>query len=394
MNSESGPGALDPTARIPRVLFLVVFAAGMSFSLVGALLPDIAREFQLTNNQAATIPLVLFLGDFSGLILLGLFLPRARILLPGALSLLFLTCLALSQLREPTAALIIFYAFGLSRSSLIALPGIIVSRLTLGRAARSMNLIYAFFSAGVMLAPAGSGLLIASGLNYSEAFLTLAVLAGGAGFLAAMFPPPRVDLGQGITGRSLRELMVNHRRLFLAAVVMNICYVGAENVPNSWLPKFLVSEFPDYSEFRSSLVLSLFWAAITLGRFAVAAAIKQGASPRLMLASLAGLSALCVFMASTTNSPSATEAFFIASGFFFSGMFPLIISTTEKLPAGAGGAMFIMVMAAGSLGAAGAGKATGWLADAASFRAGMMVAAGLSAAVLLLTPLMKEKKAD
>ncbi len=381
-------------SSLPRsaswVLRLLIFAAGTSFSLVGSMLPEIAREFSLNNNQAGTIPFILFAGDFTGLLLAGMFLRRSSRLLVLAPLVLCLAAFLIGFLPHYSWAYILaFYVYGLCRVMLISLPGIIVSRTTSGPAGRSLNVIYAFFSAGVMLAPVTSGALVKLGYDYSLAFYALAGLAGFSALAAIISPLPSPELGKGLRPSAIAGLWRDHRRIFLVAVVMNLCYIAAENVPNSWVPKYLESAFGGGTELRSSLVLSLFWAGMTAGRFSVAGIISRGAPALATLALLAGASAACLVFAPYVDSRVTCEALFIASGFFFSGIFPIIISFTEHLPESTSSTMFILVMAAGALGAAGAGKGVGVIAEAMSFEAGMALAAVLSAIVFLLVPLAR-----
>ncbi|MFO8057000.1 MAG: MFS transporter [bacterium] len=372
------------------VLRLLIFSAGVSFSLVGSMLPEIARTFSLDNNQAGTIPFILFAGDFTGLLLAGVFLRRSSVLLVVAAFVLCAAGFLVGALSSYSWVYILaFYVYGLSRVMLISLPGIIVSRTTSGPSAGPLNVIYAFFAAGVMLAPITSGALVKAGFHYSIAFFGLSLLAGVSGLAALFARLPSPELGRGLRPSAVSELFRDHRRIFLVAVVMNLCYIGAENVPNSWVPKYLESAFGGGTELRSSFILTLFWAAMTAGRFGVAGIVKKGAPPRATLAFLAGASALCLLFAPYVESRLACEALFIGSGLFFSGIFPIIISFTERLPERTSSTMFILVMAAGAMGAAGAGKGVGVIADAMSFPAGMVVAALLSGVVLLLVPLAR-----
>jgi FHS family glucose/mannose:H+ symporter-like MFS transporter len=217
--------------------------------------------------------------------------------------------------------------------------------------------------------------------------MVLGLLSGVAALLALKHSKEYPDLGEGLSTAAVGELVSDYRLLFVVVVAMNLCYVGSEAVPNAWIPKYLHDTFPGHSEFRGTLVLSLFWAAITAGRFACAALLARGAPSRMLLGILAGGACLCLLVAPFL-ARLASEIAFIASGLFFSGMFPIIISHTERLPDKSFGAMFILVMAAGMLGAALAGASVGMIADFLTFRAGMMTAAGLCLLVLALIPLL------
>jgi len=374
----------------PRpALFTVIFTAGMSFSLLGAMLPDISEAFGLTRTEVSALPLFQFGGDLAGLILLGILISRPSTLMAASTVVLSLSALAIALTPSFGPVLkLCFFFFGAASGILITLPGMVISRVSCGEAARSMNFLYAFFSLGVMIAPAGSGAMVWLGLGFREAFgaLFLAGLVAAASTVLFRFPLP--GLGQGLAPSALRDLLVNHRGIFIAIVFMNLCYVGSEAVPNAWIPKYLDDTFPGTGKFRSAAVLSLFWAAITAGRFACAAAVKRGVRPRALLAFLSFCATLCLAIAPSLSSRLGSEVLFIGSGLFFSGIFPLIIAHTENMPERTSGTMFIMVMAAGMLGASLAGRSTGVLADAVGFGWGMGAAALLSALVLFMTPVL------
>ncbi len=391
--SEPGQGReAAPEKRLSPVLYLLIFTAGMSFSLLGAALPDVSLLFDLSKSQASSLPLAQFSGDFAGLLLLGLTLSRARHLLYGSALALCAAGVLISLAPGFSMWLKVwFFLFGAASGILITLPGMISARVAAGQAARSMNLLYAFFSAGVMTAPIGSGVLVELGLHFREAFLALSGLALVAGVAAAFSRMPIPELGQGLYPTAMRDLVKDHRGILAVVIVMNLCYVGAEAVPNAWIPKYLQDTFPGRSELGSAAVLSLFWGAITGGRFLCAALLKKGVRPRALLAGLAALSCATLAAAPMAGSLMAAQALFVASGLFFSGMFPVIISHTEHIPERSSGTMFIMVMAAGMLGASAAGKSVGVIADAVSFPAGMGLAALLSAGVLFLIPLLSRQ---
>ncbi len=375
--------------KTPRVLYALIFIAGISFSLLGSLLPDMSDAFQVSRSRASWLPLAQFSGNFAALMVIGLAIGRARTMLLVAGPLLAAASFSIAMLASFSFPLMAsFFVFGASAGVLITLPGMVVSRLAPEDSARSMNVLYAFFSAGVMTAPAASGLFIASGLHYRSCFLLfsgLCVLAS----LAAFISRPRVpDLGEGFTVSVLRELAGGHTRLFIAVLAMNLCYIGSEAVPNAWIPKYLSDVFPGASPLRSSMVLSFFWMAMTAGRFVCAFLVKKLEAPAAILAGLAVLSVACLLAAPMMEGRLSSEIVFACSGFFFSGMFPIIISFTSRLPERLSGAMFIMVMAAGMMGASIAGKSVGVIADALGFRWGMGLAAGLAAMVLVFIPLL------
>jgi len=371
------------------ILFLNITLAGMSFSLLGTVLPEIAEAFNLTTSQASSLPLALFIGDFCSLFLIGFLLSRPRMILIAGTLALAAGSLAIGVLTSFSLAIkVCFFVFGIGTGVLATLPGMIASRLSPERAARSMNLLYAFFSAGVMATPLIGGALLSWQISYRGVFVGYGILVCLSTIFTAAAHLPCPDLGAGLALSSIRKLFSNHRTLFIVLAMMNLCYVGAETVPNAYVPKYLHDTFTSTTAFRGALMLSLFWGAITLGRFACAALLNRGVPPKLTLAALAVLSAACLLPAAWTGNRVAAEILFVSSGLFLSGMFPIIISYSGQLPPASAGTMFLMVMASGMLGASIVGRMVGVLADRFSFSAGMSLAVPLALLVFVLIPLL------
>jgi fucose permease len=383
------------TNKIPFRLFaLIIFIAGTSFSLTGAVLPDMAERFGLTNAEASKLPLAYFTGDLCGLVFLGFALARPRLLLKTCLLILPAAALAVALYPGYSDLLLVpFFLLGGVAGIVITLPSMIVSRMIRGDSARMMNLMFGFFSAGVMVAPVGFGGLRLLGVHYPAAFFVLAGLGTLAAVMVFVTPIPAPDLGQGLMPRAVAGLWRENKGLLLGVSAMNLFYVGAEAVPNAWIPKYLHDTFPGGSELRSVAVLSLFWAGVTAGRFICAELIKRGVPPRGMLAALSGAAAVCLLAAPAVENRLAAEALFAASGLFFSGMFPIILAYTDRLPESSGGTLFVVVMAAGMLGASVVSRSVGLVAEALSFQWGMSIASGLSLLVLALIPVLGGRKA-
>jgi fucose permease len=224
--------------------------------------------------------------------------------------------------------------------------------------------------------------------SYHSIFIGFGGLVYTGALITTIARLPCPDLGIGLALRSVKELLSNDPWLFIVVALMNLCYVAAETVPNAYVPKYLCETFVNTTIFHGAVVLSLFWGAMTLGRFACSALLHRGASPRLILGTLAVFSSACLLLAALMDKRIAAEALFIASGLFLSGMFPIIISYSGRLASSSSSAMFILVMAAGMLGASMAGKAVGVLADKISFAAGMTLAVPLALLVLAFSPFL------
>ena len=384
---------LNQKPKIPFPVFaFIIFVAGTGFSLVGSILPDFADRFALSNSQAARIPLTYFLGDMCGLLAIGFLLSRPRAVIIGTLGLLAPAAAWVALAPAYTPALLLpFFVLGGASGIIITLPSMIVGRIYRGESPRLMNLMFGFFAAGVTVAPLGFGGLRALGFHYPTAYGILGALGAAGFFLTLMTAVTEPDLGRGLAASAVAALWRSDKRTLVVVSLMDAFYVGAEAVPNAWIPKFLNDRFPGGSEVRSVALLSLFWAGMTAGRFISAALLRRGVAPRAMLISLLCLAAAALALAPWMGARLVVEALFASSGLFFSGVFPLIISHTDGIADEHSGTFFVIIMAAGMVGASAVSPVVGWLAETVGFHWGMMAAPALALMVLALAVTLRPK---
>jgi fucose permease len=356
-------------------LYLLVFTTGVSFSLIGAALPDIIARYDLTRTEASVLPFLQFLGTYGGLVFVAFAPSRVRLLLAGAS---FVQCLAAFYLLLVPGYDVFFktafFLFGSAGNVIVPLTGMIVTQANRSGSGRELNIHYGFFSAGVTVAPLYAGLLFNSGLHYGAAYLGLACL-GGAGFLWMLWCALPVGLsGERLSGETLMSGFARHGRFLAVLLTVNFFYVVAESIPNTWIPKYFTDLFPLYAPFRTSLVLSLFWGFVTVGRSVCAALLHRGVKPVSLMMLLAGLGGAWVFFGAAVKNRLAAEILFSTSGLFFSGMFPILASSFGRLPERFTGMGFVILIATGMLGASGSSRLAGFVADRIGFRFSMMMA--------------------
>ena len=365
-----------PTGDVSRgyryAFYLLIFTTGLTFSLIGTALPDLTELYNLTKTEASTLPFLQFLGSYGGLLLLALTTSRARILLAGAAMVQCLAALYIALVPGYTIGLkFSFFLFGAAGNVIVPLTGVIITRTGDGGAARDLNIHYGFFSAGVMAAPLYSGLLFNSGFHYGPAYGVLAC-AAFISFIATLPSSiPGTGIGERFTGGTLYSAFSSHGKFLAVVLIVNLLYVSAESIPNTWIPKYFTDIFPGYSPFRTRLVLSLFWGTITLGRYICAALLHRGVKPVVMMILLSGAASICLFAGASMQNGITAEILFSALGLFLSGMFPIIASSFERLPHRFTGMSFIILIATGMMGASGVSKLSGYIADHIGFQLAM-----------------------
>ena len=348
--------------------YLLIFATGLSFSLVGAALPDITTLYGLTKTEASTLPFLQFIGAYGGLALLALTTSRSRLLLAAAAMVQCLAALYIALVPGYTMGLkASFFLFGAAGNVIVPLTGMIITRVGDGGAARDLNVHYGFFSAGVMVAPLYSGLLFNHGFHYGPSYMVFAGIAFTAFIATLPSSIPSVSIGARLTGETLRTAFASHGKFLTVILIVNILYVSAESIPSTWIPKYFTDIFPEYSSFRTRLVLSLFWGAVTVGRYICALLLHRGVKPVPLMIILSGTASICLFTAASASKGLTAEVLFAVLGLFFSGMFPIIASSFERLPDRYTGMSFVLLIATGMMGASSVSKLSGYIADHAGF---------------------------
>jgi fucose permease len=371
-----------------HILYCLIFIAGMAFSVTGATIPEITDTFTLTRAEVSKLPQAQFLGGFFGLLLLGFLLSRVppRILLVSCMFTLAAgTCILPFVTMYSRLVPFLFFCIGTCMSSVFGLTGVIVSRASGAQSARNLNIHYSFMSAGVVLSPLLHGLLSAAGNTYRVVFFIIGGFAFAAGAYAALVSLPPVELGEGYSIRTARALFKENGLLLAVILVMSLCYMASESVPNNWIPKYLDDSFRETAVFRSRLVLSLFWASVTVGRHICAAILKRWLNAKGLLVILCLGGAACLAAAAYMKQRLYAEVLLAGSGLFFSGIIPIIFSFTERFTGRSSGIVFILVLTIGMLGASLASRGIGLIADGAGFRPAIVTGAVPLLLIALLT---------
>jgi fucose permease len=244
-------------------------------------------------------------------------------------------------------------------------------------------------SAGVVTSPLVAGLFISRGYGYSLFFLIMAGIALAAAVIIFAVRIPVSRLGEGFSRRVLGELLGPHRMTLSLILALGILYMTAEAVPNNWIPQYLRDVFPGSSVIRSRVVLSLFWAAVTVGRQLCAILLRRW-KPHLLTVVLSAGAALSLCAASLMRSSLGAEAAFVATGLFLSGVMPVILALSGRMPGEAAGASFVLILAVGMLGASGMNRVVGGVSDLLGFRAGILTGAVPLAGAILIFLLARD----
>lgn len=356
-------------------------AAYGAFVLIGwcglfipSLLRVIKDDFQRSDAEFATVYFIFALMFATGALSSGLIADRVgrRVVLPaGALAMA--AGMGLEGVA-PTWALFVLGAAltGVGSGAADAVGSSVIMDLSPPGSGRALNRLHLFYSVGALAAPLAIGTLYALGVNWRA----IALATGLAG-LALTFPlarlgtvPPRPRPPAEADAALASALSAGLR---LALVVLGIaiaCYVAAESGVSSWLVGYLADEPMGVA----TLALGLFWTGIAAGRL-VASRVADRFDPVRLTVACAFAGGIAILAAVLLAVGPARIVLFLAAGFAFGPVYPMIMAVAGSLFPHRAAAVAGIITAAGVAGSITYPPLMGLMAGVAGLAAGMLGAA-------------------
>jgi fucose permease len=264
---------------------------------------------------------------------------------------------------------------GVGCGALDAVVSSVIMDLSVAGSGSGLNRLHLFYSVGALAAPIAISLLMSLGIEWrliaaatGLAGLALAQPLARAGAVPAR---PRSAVASTTTGHEVTS--PTGLRLALAGLGVAIaCYVAAESGVSSWLVGFLADE----PMTAATLALSLFWAGIAAGRV-VASRIADRFDPVRFTASCALAGGIAILAAVGLASGPVRIGLFLAAGFAFGPVYPMIMAVAGSLFPHRAAAVAGIVTSAGVAGSITYPPLMGVIAGFAGLGAGMIGVAAL-----------------
>jgi fucose permease len=328
------------------VAWLAIFVIGLLSGALGPLLPILALRLAIPVETVGAIFPAIFIGALTAQLTGGQVAERLglrRLALLGA-ALLALGCLGVAA--GPTLPLILAAAFlfGLGQGATDVSANVLVAAVfPRERVVSAVNLLHVAFGAGAMLGPVIASLAVAR-LGTPMPALWLAAALGGATVLLGLrllLDAPGAHGDGGAAGAELYRTPA----LWLLALIMFL-YVGGEMGVGGWTPRYL-EKTTALSTGSIALVVSAYWAALTVGRLAGAVLGARMSASRLLLLSVAGSLLGAAIVPLAGGSVVATVAGTLILGVAYGPVFPTaVVLATERFPAAASRAVGVLVSVA------------------------------------------------
>ncbi|WP_297513718.1 sugar MFS transporter [uncultured Caulobacter sp.] len=384
--------------RALRVLtWLMFLVTAMTTSVVGVLIPDVARTYGLSLAQAGGLQYAVMAGvALAGLLLGGLadrLGRRATVLAGLALFTAAASLIPLSRGLPPLLALLFVsgLAIGLFKTGALALIGDLSD--SSASHARSMNVVEGVFAVGAIIGPMVVARLLANGLPWTALYglagaLSLSLLAVAA---LVRFPPVQhAGAGRGAGVLAVIAVARAPRALGYAGCVF--LYVGVETAVYVWMPSLLAAQGAK-APLPGAYALSTFFVLRALGRFLGAWALERLGWTRVLAACSAAI--LVCFVGALAGGLAAASTLLPLSGLFMSVLYPTLnAKAINGFPPARQGAAAGFMLFATCLSATLSPLAIGATSDAfGGPRAGFVLAAGMALALAVALAVLHARQA-
>jgi MFS transporter, FHS family, glucose/mannose:H+ symporter len=306
---DSNP-TLNP--RVVAATFLGLALIGAITASLGPALGTIRTQFRLTDFTLG----FLASAQFAGAVLGNLsFVPLSQVpagwRMAGGMVAFGLGALGVAFAVSFPLVLLSFFVMGAGFGTFQVNYANVFARGFGARSGALVTLMGGAFALGSILGPLAVGLLLERSLGYGPLFAGVAALAALLPFAlhsVRAHAPVTVRPGQA---------RVSSLPLVLSFAAFAVFYVAAEGSVGLWSPSHL-SDGLGFSSERAAFSTSIFWVAITVGRFASIPLSLRVSSPDLIVGALAlGLVGLTI-----AHVPALAPYGYWLTGLAFAPVFP------------------------------------------------------------------------
>ncbi|MEN6530111.1 MAG: MFS transporter [Anaerolineaceae bacterium] len=341
--------------RNQMILACSLFLAfGMFNAAIGPVLGELAARTGSTLAAVGAVLTFLFLGSLVTQLIAGPLTDRygLRPLLLVSLLLVVICLPGVTLSRSLPLMLALVFFTGMGQGGLDLGANLVVSSAYPRNSTSMLNLLHFFFGLGAILGPAAVGLALAtlgSGLIVhwfaAAVFLVLAVII----FKLRETPPNQADVTQPASVQEATGKNIYRSPYLWLICFLILVYVGVEYGSGSWITTFM-GVTTGMLEKNGALVTSAYWAALTVGRLAGAAAGARLGHTRLLILAIFGSLLGSILFAFGVGNLVFSIGTILILGFSFGTIYPTSVAiTVSAFPADQGKAVGLLA-AMGSIG--------------------------------------------
>lgn len=331
----------------------LMIVPGIVLLLAPSTVESVMADFGFRESLGGLLQVSYFLGGVIGILLITRLMQRfgvKRMMLSQA-ALLSVSLLSASFMPVYPLVLAFLIVAGFANGILIAFPGVYVTRVSGERGHGAQNVLYGFFSLGVVAGPLLSAWIMHGRDDlWRWTFRAPALLIIPLAIPVALVGFRKLDNVKMLGRKTVSEILDFNRGLFLWLFIALLLYIAAESAVSMWLITFLREEY-GVSISAGHLALAGLWAGLTVGRWICGLAMRK-ADPFRILAFLAAGSVIALLAAPLSGSMTAAFALYPVVGLFYSGIYPILIGYSGWFPSDLSSGVFTMFVAAGAAGGA------------------------------------------
>ena len=394
MNTNHATPARARSALLVSLVFLTFFVISFVTNILGPLIPDIIRDFQVSQGMAGMLPFAFFIAYGVLSIPAGFLVERwgEKPLMIAS----FLVCTggALAFALWPTyqAAVLSLFAIGAGMAALqVAINPLLrvaggeehfafysaFAQLVFGLGSLLSPLVFSFLIAH-LAAGATRGLLLQqlarltpAALPWVSMYWLFALATAAMVVVIVLIRLPQVertaDESAGTLGMYRELLRKRVTWLYFLAIV---AYVGCEQGTADWMSQFLYRYHHLDPDAQGALAVAWFWGLMTVGCLIGMLLLKLFDGRRVLIAFSVG--ALAMLTLALFGDASISRLAFPAIGLFASIMWPTLVSLGLNSVAEHHGPL-AGILCSGIMGGAVVPMLIGHLADAFGLRTGMLL---------------------
>ena len=355
-------------------LYLLMFTYAISFTVVGPLIPEFMRQFNISTSQSGLITAFQGLGGLIALAVGAAISDRVKksimVILTFSIYALSMTSIPLLRAFAPIVA--VFFLIGASTRTLDAMLNAVITEMHGARRGIYISLLQAMFGLGALAAPIIANALLGAAVPAVDVFLYLGLwcLIAFTPFLVLLKRLPRQNTEAVQTGNALGATALFKNWRFLMLCLVMFLYVGMSSSLATWLPSYMTGTLLT-TKLYSALPISLYWVGAIIGRIAFSF-IGTKHWVKTLQTSLIFASGLLFIPAVLMHSPLLAVIGCGLIGLACSMLAPFAISTAGTyFPNRAGGSASLLIMSA-TAGQMVLPYLNGLFIDVAGFTAGML----------------------
>ncbi|MEG0370084.1 MAG: MFS transporter [Hungatella sp.] len=303
--------------------------SGMAILVIGAILPSLILEANLSYTVAGGLLSVMAIGN----LLSSFFFPimvasigkRLSITLMAAM--VPISLLVLTFLPSMPVMYLLMLLIGIARGCITIINNATVNEIS-NHSNQMLNLLHCSFAIGAFLAPFLAAILAYFGFSWKSILYLIILLCTTSTYGYATMDYPKAE-------KSASEASNKNTRSFLKSFdfycigFVLFFYLGVENCINGWFVTYLQSTGIMSQNFATTMV-SFTWLVIMAGRLACASLSKRYSTSTILLMNAIG-SIVCFFILISASGLTVITISLLGFGFFLAGIYPTCVANIGPL---------------------------------------------------------------